>query len=138
VTRLVIDASVAVKWFLHEADSAKALSFLSAGSDLAAPEILKQEVASALVRAYRNGRIDRSRAEHVLANAANMLSSAAIQLVDVGPLHARAETVALDLKHAFMDGLYVALAESLGCDLVTTDTSLLARASPHFSFVKPL
>jgi predicted nucleic acid-binding protein len=50
----------------------------------------------------------------------------------------RAEEIALDLKHALKDCLYVALAEREKCDLVTTDASLLARAGGQFPLVRAL
>lgn len=50
----------------------------------------------------------------------------------------RAEAIALDLKQALKDCLYIALAERVGGELITSDTTLLARAAPHFPFVKPL
>jgi len=138
LSSLVVDASVAAKWFLREADAASALALLSTGLDLKAPAIVRQEVASAIIRAFRTGRIDRAAAEQLLANASGMLASAAIELIEPAPLHARAETIALDLKHAFIDCLYIALAEREGCELVATDATLLARAAQRFPFVRPL
>jgi predicted nucleic acid-binding protein len=99
---------------------------------------LRQEVSSAVVRAFRNARLNRPDAEHALASAAQMLSSAAIELVPSERVQLRAETIALDLRHSLLDCLYIALAERESCDLVTTDATLISRAAPHFPFVKRL
>ncbi len=138
MTAVVVDASVGAKWFLNETESAKARALLGAGLDLKAPALLRQEAASSIVRAYRTSRLSRADAETALSAASQMLSSAAVELVPTERVQARAEEIALDLKHALADCLYVALAESEACDLLTTDAKLLARAAAHFPFVKLL
>jgi predicted nucleic acid-binding protein len=135
---IIVDASVGAKWFLNEVDAPKALALLGSGSRLSAPSILRLEIASAIVRAFRTGRIARADAETLLASASAMLSSAAITLADADPLQRRAEAISLDLNHGLADCLYVALAEREGGELITADATLLARVRPHFSFVRAL
>ena len=48
MSRIVIDASVAVKWFLPEQDSDAARAILHFGHDLLAPDLLYAEVGSVL------------------------------------------------------------------------------------------
>jgi len=59
--RSVLDASVAVKWVLPEANSAKAIrirdDFVAGVQNLIAPDIFPTEVAHALARAERRGLI---------------------------------------------------------------------------------
>ena len=50
MTSLVIDASVAVKWFTLEADSDPAKQVLRSGLTLLAPRLIVTEVANALAR----------------------------------------------------------------------------------------
>ena len=45
---LVVDASVAVKWFLPEIDSDQALALLASDAVFHAPELLRLEIANAL------------------------------------------------------------------------------------------
>jgi len=135
---LVVDATAAVKWFLGEPDSPRAVALLTSGDDLKAPMILRLEVASALTRAYRTKRMSRADTELALASAAQMLSSAAIELVETQIVQDRAEVISLDLSHPFLDCLYVALAEREGCELVTSDTTLLSRTAARFPFVRAL
>ena len=51
---IVVDASVAVKWFAPEPGSAEAEALLVGDESRAAPEHLTVEVAEALLRHYRN------------------------------------------------------------------------------------
>ncbi|MBL8551942.1 MAG: type II toxin-antitoxin system VapC family toxin [Hyphomonadaceae bacterium] len=138
MTVLVVDASVAAKWHLPEPDSPAAVALLGQGLDLKAPALLREEILAAITRAYRNGRVIRGAAEQLVLDASAMFTAGAVDLVDTSPLHPRAANIALDLKYPFIDCLYIALAEREGCDLVTTDATLLSRAQAHFSFVKAL
>ncbi|MFP5404778.1 MAG: type II toxin-antitoxin system VapC family toxin [Gammaproteobacteria bacterium] len=54
---IVIDASVATKWFLPEADSEQAAALLQIGEKLFAPELIRIEVASAITRRARLGEL---------------------------------------------------------------------------------
>ena len=57
MSRLVVDASVAVKWFLPEAQSDAARALLGSGHDLIAPELVYAELGIALVKRVRKGEI---------------------------------------------------------------------------------
>jgi len=47
---IVVDASVAVKWFFPEAGTAEAQQVLASGDRLAAPALIRVEVAAAIAR----------------------------------------------------------------------------------------
>jgi predicted nucleic acid-binding protein len=53
----VVDASVAAKWFVAEPDSEKALALLDQGERFLAPSIIRVEVAGAISRRFREGRL---------------------------------------------------------------------------------
>src|SRR3954470_20172413 len=55
---LILDASVAAKLFIAEADSAQAEQVLRAGEPLIAPDLVLVEVANALHKAWRREVID--------------------------------------------------------------------------------
>jgi predicted nucleic acid-binding protein len=137
VTTLVVDASVLVKTFLREPDSHRAIALLGANS-LEGPAAVAVEIASAITRRFRMGGIARAGAETALSEARAYFASQAMLLHSDAQLLPRAEEIALDLKHALRDCLYVALAERVGGELVTADAVLVARAAAHFPFVKPL
>ncbi len=111
---------------------------MSGAATLIAPAHVAVEVASAITRRHRQGAIARIDAESALAKARRFFVQASIALTPDTQLLPRAEEVALDLKHALKDCLYVALAEREKCDLVTTDVTLLARAGAQFPFVRAL
>jgi predicted nucleic acid-binding protein len=57
VSRYVVDASVAVKWYLPEPESDAAGRLLDPEHDLIAPDLLFAEVGNALWKRWRRGEI---------------------------------------------------------------------------------
>lgn len=134
----VVDASVLVKLFLQEPDSQAARALVGSGRALLGPEHAAVEVASAMMRRFRGGGLTRSEAGQALAAVRQFFLRGSFALTSDWDLLPRAEEIALDLKHALKDCLYVALAEREKCDLVTADATLLMRAGAQFRFVRPL
>lgn len=91
---------------------------------LHAPELLDYEVAGALTRMSTSRRVSAERARRGLADLADLR----VLRYRARPLFARI----WELRRAVSstDVFYVALAESLGCPLVTTDDRL-ARTRGH-------
>lgn len=135
---IVVDASVAVKWFLTEHDSVTATMVLNGVDDLLSPELLVVETAAAIVRRFRTGGIDETYAQSLLADAHAAFKLRSITLVPDVSLLPRAEEIAISLRHALQDCLYIACAESAGAALVTCDATLARRAAAHFPFVRTL
>jgi predicted nucleic acid-binding protein len=127
---LVLDASVAAKWLLAEADSDKAAALFQAWTakriGLLAPEILPAEVSSALWKRVIRGLLPAVEALR-LQNEFNDLG---IPLHPIGELVNAAFDLALRFRHSVYDGLYLALARQTGADLVTADEKLFKLASP--------
>lgn len=132
---IVVDASVAVKWFLNEAESERAAALLAAGA-LHAPALLRVEVAAAISRRQRIGALDEADARRLLIEAHAMLRWPAFRFVDDNMLLPRAAEIALQMRHPLQDCLYVACAEQIGGDVVTVDPKFVARIGPSFSLVK--
>lgn len=89
--------------------------------DLAVPDLLFVEVASALARLTRRGLLDDATATLLLEE----LRDAPVDVHSARELVARA--FELRSNAGLHDGCYVALAEALGCPLITAD-GRLARA----------
>lgn len=114
---LVVDASVAVKWLVPEADSEIADRLLVGVEPLHAPRLLVSEVANALWRRSRLGDIE---ADH---------ASVLMDLIPEMPLRWRRDeelggdalTLALDLDRPVHDCVYLALAYRIGARVVTAD-----------------
>ncbi len=122
--KYVLDASVAVKWTLPEADSAQALRILDDIDDhlieALAPNTFPVEVAHALTKAERRGIIPHGAA---FLGVSGVLSSVVV-LHDYIDLLPRAVELASEKRIGVYDCLYVALAEEQGCSLLTSDARL--------------
>lgn len=138
ITQAVVDASVLVKLFLQEPDSQSARALVGGAGALFGPEHVTVEVASAMVRRFRSGGLTRAEAEQALAAVRQFFLRGSFILTADADLLVRAEEIALDLKHALKDCLYIACAESSGAELVTSDAKLAQRAAARFPFVRTL
>jgi predicted nucleic acid-binding protein len=133
--KYVLDSSVAAKWELPEIDSDKARRIREEVCrglhSTLAPDVYATEVAHALTRAERQGRI-------VVGEAARMWLS----VMATPPAFARSQlllprAIAISSLHrvGVYDCLYVALAERRRATLVTADDRLVANLRPRFSFM---
>ena len=116
--RLVVDASVAVKWLVEEEGSASAERLLEGDHDLHAPRLMVSEIANALWRKARLGEIGHGEAG-VLAAAVREMP---IRWSDDELICADAVRLALALDRPVYDCVYLALAHRIGATLVTADT----------------
>ena len=115
--RLVVDASVAVKWLVEEEHSDAADRLLDGNHELFAPRLMASEVGNALWRKVRMGELERSRAG-ALAAAISEMAVRWTEDEEVGPDAVR---LSLALDRPVYDCVYLALAHRLGATLVTTD-----------------
>ena len=125
MTDFVVDASVAVKWFVPEADSEAALKLLASVGQLYAPSLLALELANAIRKNVSLGRVDRSvwrEASAQIPRFVQLCDTSAAQL-DV------AFGLAVDFGHPLYDCIYLALAMERGCQLVTADAKFMSRIS---------
>jgi predicted nucleic acid-binding protein len=120
----VIDASVAVKWFVEQdgADEARALGGPSAV--LIAPDLVLAEIASALWKYVRAAMIAEDAAKTALARAPSAFS----WLVPLEELLASAFELSLAMRHPIYDCFYLALARQENAPLITADKRLAAAA----------
>jgi len=125
---IVVDANVAVKWFLAEKYSDRALEILASGSRLLAPALVRIEVTSAIVRAFRNERISEAVARSAHGDWSRMLAEQLIEMRDIESIYDRAVEIAFAIKHPLADCLYVAVAEAVEAMLVTNDEPLRDRS----------
>ncbi len=136
--RYVLDASVALRWVLRDPLQPQALrlrsDYQSKTLELLAPDIFPAEVAGALTKAERQKGIRVGLAAPLYIKV--MRTSPV--LYPYFPLLARAIAISSQTRSAFLDCLYVALAEKERCQLVTADDKLFRNLQPHFSFLVPL
>ena len=120
---LIVDASVAVKWFVPEERSALADEMASSGCALRAPRLIRIEVASALIKKARQKLVE---PQHV-AEYLGLLSRYFDEIADHEPMMAAAIAMSVDIDHPLYDCFYVQMARMQGGVLVTDDLRLLEK-----------
>lgn len=121
---LVLDASVAAKWFMPEAGSTAALALLEEGRRFCAPDILPLEVASAVLRKERKLEAPPGRGRQALIE----LDLIGLDLSPHAGLLRRAAELSGRHRHALYDCLYLVLARDLKLPFATFDRPLAALA----------
>jgi predicted nucleic acid-binding protein len=131
---LVIDVSVASKWFLRDeihADRALRLldDFQVGRVTLLAPEHISVEISSVLLKAVRRGRMtpELARARVSLMFALGITTISASE-----SLNLLAFDRAWEFGCSFYDALYLAVAEAAQCRLVTADQRFGALIQGRF------
>jgi predicted nucleic acid-binding protein len=122
---LVVDASVACKWFVAEKGSDSAEALLASGDGLIAPELIVPEVSNVAWLKLRRGEITDQQAIAMVAGLPDLLD----EIVPTVQLASRALELARTLDHPAYDCFYLALAEVRQTRLVTDDRRLLTRLS---------
>ncbi len=114
---VVVDVSVAAKWFVDEEHTTVSRDLLlqNAGS-LLAPEFLVIELGNVFLKKVRNREVTERYARGALARISG-------QVELLATTHLRRQTFDIALRHnrSFYDALYVALALDEDCQLVTAD-----------------
>ena len=116
----VVDAGVAIKWFLPEDDTESALRLRGHNHRLHAPDFMLLETDNVLWKHIRRGLISREESDSVRAG----LRQIPIQYHTFLPLLDLAYSVALEARRSLYDSLYIALAIHLDTRLVTADRRL--------------
>jgi predicted nucleic acid-binding protein len=118
---VVVDASVAFKWFVKEAGRAQAIRLLDAPGRHA-PELIIAEVGNVAWKKAIRGEMTDEQARFICASVTRYFTvlHRSETLID------RAIDIALRLRHPIYDCLYLACADRAGTRLVTADKKLLA------------
>jgi hypothetical protein len=117
---VIVDASVAVQWFLPERNSEAAVRLRGKEYQLFAPNLLFLEINNVLLKHVRRKEISRATAGRIRAAIAHspILVHSDRMLLD--PAYALADQTGCSLY----DALYLALAVNLHGQLVTADRRL--------------
>lgn len=120
---IVVDASVALKWFLKEQETEAAENLAAAGRVLIAPQLIYAEVGNGLRRATRLGRMPAVASAEAVRDLGTYLD----RVHDLPALTPRAFALAHSLDHSIYDCYYLALAEAQETFVVTADRRLIER-----------
>jgi predicted nucleic acid-binding protein len=123
MTPLVVDASVAMAWLIPLPHSAAADALPGGAWTLLAPDFMRVEVASGLWKQVRWAGLPK----HVASGCLVVLDKVAVAYEPSRPLVAAALDIACDVGCSTYDALYVALASSHRCALVTADRKLVSK-----------
>lgn len=118
---VVVDASVAAKWFIRGNGRKQALKALDAPSRHA-PDLIVAEIANVAWKKAIRGEVTTDQARFISAAVARYF---AVLHRSEALVH-RAMEIALTLRHPVYDCLYLACAERAGGRLITADRKLLA------------
>jgi len=139
--RLVIDASVAAKWFLKDEQGTPAaddllLRLLADDLELYAPEIFYYELGALLARACAaTSRLSgRRRLEGVQARRC-LTELFRLPIHGVRPSEAesvRALEMSISYSKSYYDMIYLQLAETMGCPWCTADAKILETHPKNF------
>lgn len=135
--RVVVDASVAVKWYLPEPGSGAAAELLAAPIVRLAPDLLATDVGNVLWTRVQRREL---RPLDALSIAEAFVSTRPVDLRASSVLLQGAIEIAVSLRCPVYDALYLGLAVAENCRVVTADDRLirLARGSALEPFVQRL
>lgn len=136
--RVVIDSSVAIKWFFTEPDSAQAHELLAghqAGAlELLAPDLIYTEVANICWKRHQFQGIAAHDAQQVVQafRTIRFQVTTAVDLLD--------DALSLAMQHGrtVYDSLYLALMVREGCRFVTADARLANSLASILPDIVPL
>lgn len=119
---VVLDASVAVRWFSEREDTDRALAIrqeiLDGKTKFAIPDLLLYELANAL---RHDPDLDES---DVAAAVRSLLDMGPESIAPVASLMEAATKLAFEHKSTLDQACYVALADEIGANLITADEEL--------------
>lgn len=135
--RIVVDASVVLKWYLPDEEYSKeALSLLNnyvlSEIDILAPSLLQYEVFNGLIIAQRRGRI---KEEHA-ATAIEGFVDLEITERSIPYFYSKIVNYCKKYNRSVYDASYLAVADKEGIYLITADEGLFNAVKKDFKWVK--
>jgi len=135
--RIVLDASVALKWYLaDEEGSAEAFDLLkrhiSDDLEIIAPALLQYEVINGLMVARKRGRIH----EEVIISAIEGFVKLGFRFVGLSGHYSRVAYYCRAYNRSACDASYLALAEAEQIPFITADERLYKAVMKELDWVK--
>jgi len=135
--RIVIDASVVLKWYLADEEySQKAIGLLkkyvSNELDISAPSLLEYEVINGLIIAKKRGRIHKEK----ILSAIDGFISLGIKLKNLSHFYLKALHYCKIYNRSVYDASYLAMANEENIPLVTADEKLYNVVRKDLKWVK--
>jgi predicted nucleic acid-binding protein len=118
---VVVDASVALKWFVDEDGSKQAEALLTHGDVLIAPDLIVPEVCNATWKMVRRGMMHHTQQIAAVTRLPSILD----ELVPTAALAPRAAALSRLLDHPAYNCFYLTLCEQRDGVLVSADRRLV-------------
>ena len=127
MTTVVVDASVAAKWFLPEPDASAALRLLDGRRRLAAPDLIRAEVGNVVWKLHARDLLRLEEASEMIEHFLPL----PLDIYDSAFLLEPALEIAMTTQRTVYDSLYLALAIESPAMLQATPrrSSVFARSS---------
>ncbi|OQY97776.1 MAG: hypothetical protein B6D35_14170 [Candidatus Brocadia sp. UTAMX2] len=135
--RIVVDASVVLKWYLDDEDHGqKAVhlltGYISGEFDMIAPSLLEYEVINGLMVARKKGRID----EEKIFSAIEGFINLGIKQKNLAHLYPKLFYYGKTYHCTAYDASYIATADDEGILLITADRGLFNMAGKDLKWIK--
>lgn len=117
MSRYVVDASVAVKWYVPEDDSDAAGTLLDGSHELHAPDLILPEFGNIIWKKIRRGEITSAKGRQII----EAFLQVPVQKHSGAQLLEPAFETADRTTQTVYDCTYLALAVALDCEMVTVD-----------------
>ena len=122
-TDVVVDACVAIKWFVAERDSDQARKLFAPEIRRHAPDFALMEITNALWKAERRGHLTAEAASEALESAPKFFWS----LPSSKTLLDDALRLGMMIDHPVYDCIYVVLSQRLTAPMITSDVKLVGK-----------
>lgn len=123
--KVVVDASVAIKWFVPEIHSLAAARLLDPAVYVLAPDLIGPEIGNTLWKKMRRAEITQAEASDILS----AMETIEWEIYPSAVLLAPAFELATALDRTVYDSLYLALAVAHDCRLITADRKFHSAVS---------
>lgn len=120
MSSLIIDASVAIKWFLPEPHSINAIRLIDAGYELYAPDLIFPECGNVLWKKWLRNELEPEIIPAILKDLGRMN----MRIVPTISLADEAARIAVACRRSFYDSVYLALAVMKNGRMITGDEKL--------------
>ena len=117
---LIIDASVAIKWFLPEQHSINAIRLLDAGYELRSPDLIFPECGNVLWKKWLRQELEPEIIPAILGDLGRMN----MHIIPTFTIVDEAAKIAVACRRSFYDSVYLALAATSNGRMVTADEKL--------------
>lgn len=121
MTAIVVDSSVALKWFVPEEHSDRAARLLDDRYELLAPDLIVPEFGNVLWKKARRGEVAGDEVKEILA----AFRAVPIEIVASSDVIELAVDIAIAHGRTVYDASYVAVAAARNCILITADERLV-------------